>query len=202
MRLKNTMTIKQINASYLGNEDRILLRFNTQDQSEYRLWLTRRLTLFILTASSHLLAKMMQQDHSPNAKKAIDEFEKEAFTEALNTANAGARSYEAGIQFPIGFDPLLVIDASISLMKNGEKFTGEVGSNTGEFDDALSIDFILPSNSSLNLKLGRNMLRATCLLLDKLSTQASWRDAILTAQFDGETVSPADEINTHKVSLH
>lgn len=196
------MTIKQINATYLGNEDRILLRFNTQDRSEYRLWLTRRVTLFILTASSNLLAKIMQQDHSSDAKKAIDNFEKEALTEALDTANANAQSYESGTQFPIGFDPLLVIDVSISLMKNGEKFTGDVGSNTGEFDDSISIDFVLPASASLNLKLGGNMLKATCLLLDRLSVQAEWGNAILTVQSDDETASPDDDHKTHNVSLH
>jgi hypothetical protein len=117
------MTIKQLNASYLVNEDRILLRFNTQDQAEYRLWLTRRVTLFILAASTHLLTKKLEQEHSPDAAKAVNEFEKSALLEASNTANAGAQTFESGVQFPLGFDPLLVMDVSCSLTKNGEKIT-------------------------------------------------------------------------------
>jgi len=196
------MTIKQINATYLGNEDRILLRFNTQDRSEYRLWLTRRVTLFILTASSNLLAKIMQQDDSSDAKKAIDDFEKEALTEALDTANANAQSYESGTQFPIGFDPLIVIDVSISLMKNGEKFTGDVSSNTGEFDDSISIDFVLPASASLNLKLGGNMLKATCLLLDRLSVQAGWGEAILQIKNTSDEKQSLEIKTNQSISIH
>lgn len=51
------MSIKQVNASYLVNEDRILFRFNTPERAEYRLWFTRRITLFILAATSQLLQK-------------------------------------------------------------------------------------------------------------------------------------------------
>lgn len=95
------MTIKQLNAAYLLNEDRILFRFNTQDQAEYRLWLTRRVTLFILAASTHLLTKKLEQAHSPSAAKVVDEFEKTALIEAIKTANAGSTDYESGVQFPL-----------------------------------------------------------------------------------------------------
>ena len=70
------MTIKQFNGSYSANEDRILFRFNTQNQEEYRFWFTRRVTLFILAATSHLLSKKLEQTHSADAVKALNEFEK------------------------------------------------------------------------------------------------------------------------------
>jgi len=35
------MSIRQLNASYVPEEDRVLLRFTTDTQEEYRLWLTR-----------------------------------------------------------------------------------------------------------------------------------------------------------------
>ena len=55
------------------SEDRILFRFNTQNQEEYRFWLTRRVTLFILAATSHLLSKKLEQTHSPDAAKALND---------------------------------------------------------------------------------------------------------------------------------
>ena len=75
------MSIKQLNASYLVNEDRILFRFNTTEQAEYRLWFTRRVTLFILVATSHLLTKKLEKTHSTDAAKALNEFSKQSILE-------------------------------------------------------------------------------------------------------------------------
>lgn len=145
------MTIKQINASYLVNEDRILFRFSTQDQAEYRLWFTRRVTLFLLAASSHLLSKKLEQDHSAQAAKALNAFESEALVEASKTANAGQQAYESGTQFPIGSDPLLVMDITCALTKNEEKLDEKNSSETHTFDDDLSVDFVLPGLSLIHI---------------------------------------------------
>ena len=39
------MNIRQLSASYLEDQDRILLSINTNDADEFQVWLTRRLTL-------------------------------------------------------------------------------------------------------------------------------------------------------------
>jgi len=54
------MSIKQLNAKYFLNEDRILLRMNTLDQSEYKFWLTRRVTHYILKSAFELFEKDYQ----------------------------------------------------------------------------------------------------------------------------------------------
>lgn len=146
------MSIKQINASFLVNEDRILFRFNTLDQAEYRLWLTRRVTLFILAATAHLLTKNLEQKHTHDAAKALTEFENKAISDALKTAHAGAQSYESGTHFPIGFDPLLVMDVTCSLLKDGDKSDLKSIENEQHIDDAISIDFLLSGGANLNLK--------------------------------------------------
>jgi hypothetical protein len=68
------MSIKQFNGSYVSNEDRLLFRFNTSDDSEYRFWLTRRITLFFLAATDHLVEKQLEKSHSKHTAKAITEF--------------------------------------------------------------------------------------------------------------------------------
>jgi hypothetical protein len=196
------MAIKQLNASYLVSEDRILLRLNTQDQVEYRLWLTRRVTLFILAASAHLLTKKLEQAHSPDTAKALNEFQKNAILEASKTANAGAKNYEAGTQFPIGFDPLLVMDASCSLTKNGEKLSAQNAATEVDFDDALSLDFILPGGANLNLNLPAEMMRAMCLLLDQLRTQAAWGEASLSIKNDEDLDSVTEQKQSKNISVH
>jgi hypothetical protein len=196
------MAIKQLNASYLLSEDRILLRLNTQDQVEYRLWLTRRVTLFILAASTHLLTKKLEQAHSPDTAKAVNEFQKNAILEASKTANAGAQNYEAGTQFPIGFDPLLVMDASCSLTKNGEKLSAQNAATEVDFDDALSLDFLLPGGANLNLNLPAEMMRAMCLLLDQLRIQAAWGEASLSIKNDENSDSLTEQKEPKNISVH
>lgn len=204
------MAIKQINATYLVNEDRILFRFNTQDQAEYRLWLTRRVTLFLLAASSHLLSKKLEQEHSTKAAKALNDFEKEVFLEAAKTANAGQQSYESGIQFPIGSDALLVMDVSCSLTKSGEKIMSIKQEDKTAFDDEISVDFVLPGGANLNLRLAGDMIRAMCTLLDHLRQQAAWGEATLVLSNKNENEVESNVENdlflnqqfSKKISIH
>ena len=196
------MAIKQLNASYLVNEDRILFRFNTQEQAEYRLWLTRRVTLFILAASTHLLTKKLEQVHSPDTAKAVNEFEKTMLIEAAKTANAGSTDYESGVQFPLGFDPLLVMDASCSLTKNGEKITEQNTLKEVNFDDSLSIEFLLPAGANLNLNLPGNMMRAMCVLLDQLRLQAGWGEAILQIKNVPDEEQSLEIKTNQPISIH
>jgi len=65
------MSIKQLNGSYIPNEDRILFRFSTVDNCEYRFWFTRRITLFLLAATEHLVEKQLEQHHPPSTAREI-----------------------------------------------------------------------------------------------------------------------------------
>ena len=196
------MAIKQVNAAYLVNEDRILLRFNTPEEAEYRLWITRRIGLFILAATTHLLTKYLEQTHTAETAKAIDVFEKEALVEASKIANTAPNEYQSGIQFPIGSEPILVMDASCSLLQN--KVSDDSKSNviTSNSNEIISIDFALPGGANLNLKLASNMVRAITLLLDQLRQQAGWGEAVFAIQDDGKTAAELNEKKSHSSALH
>jgi hypothetical protein len=162
------MSIRQFNASYLVADDRLLFRFNTQEDAEFRFWLTRRITLFILSATSHLMLKHLEQSHSPQTAKAIVDFGKEATQ--VNKAEAAAvdgseglnlNQYQPGAQYPIGADPVLVMDVKCALEKQGD-------------EDLLSMDLILPGGANINLKLAGQTLQAMCMLLNQLREHASW----------------------------
>jgi hypothetical protein len=196
------MTIKQFNATYMAQEDRILFRFNTQDQSEYRLWFTTRVTLFILAATSHLLTKKLEQAHSIDAAKALNEFEKQAILDIAKGQNVSGQNYEAGTNFPLGFDPILVMDVTCALTKNGEKLAYIESTNNEEINDSVSIDFVLPGGANLNLNLAGNMMRGVYFLLDQLRQNALWGEAILTAKNDVETEVNSDEKKSSNISFH
>jgi hypothetical protein len=173
------MSIRQINASYLVNEDRILFRFNTLDQAEYRLWFTRRVALFILAATSHLLTKKLEQTHTKDAAKALNEFGKQSILETVQQQKDASKDFESGTSFPIGADPLLVMDVTCSLAKNGEKLAFVEKPKAGGADDAISIDFLLPGGANLNLKLPENLMQGMAVLLDQIRQNAGWGEAIL-----------------------
>lgn len=175
------MTIKQFNGTYLANEDRILFRFNTPNQEEFRFWLTRRITVFILGATDHLLTKKRGEIHSP-ITESVQEFEKPTPSGPLKSTNIPSQGYEAGIHFPFGYDPLLVMEVGCSLMAGGETLAQGKNVNTDQEDDVLSLDFSLPGGANLNFKLDVNTFQAMCILLDQLREQAQWGKAYLQAK--------------------
>lgn len=73
------MQLHQINVSYDIQQDRLLLRFSTTDQVEYRMWLTRRLLKGLWPGLVGLMQNtpMARQQVAPEAKKAVVEFQRE-----------------------------------------------------------------------------------------------------------------------------
>jgi hypothetical protein len=178
------MSIKQFNATYLANDDRLLFRFNTLEDTEFRFWFTRRVTLFILAATSHLLVKNLEQTHSPEAAKAIAEFEVEAVkTNVGQQVSANADAYVPAGTYPLGADPLLVMDVKCSFEKQGE-------------EDLLSLDLVLPGGANINLKMAGPTLQAMCLLLNQLRKHAAWgevpevQEVATTGQVSNEAKKP------------
>lgn len=158
------MTIKQFNATYLAPDDRLLFRFNTLEDTEFRFWFTRRVTLFILASTQHLIVKNLEQVHSPQAAKAITEFGKEAMKVNPDTLGVSQVStYQPAENYPLGADPLLVMDTKCTLKKEG-----------GE--EALSLDLVLPGGANINLKMTGPTLQAMCALLNQLREHAAWGD--------------------------
>jgi hypothetical protein len=158
------MTIKQFNATYLAHDDRLLFRFNTVEDAEFRFWFTRRVSLFILAATSHLIVKNLEQTHSPEAAKAIAAFGKQSVhVERGGQGLPQVDTYQPANNFPLGADPILVMDVKCSLEKQDQ-------------EDVLSLDLVLPGGANINLKMAGPTLHAMCLLLNQLREHAAWGD--------------------------
>ena len=159
------MTIKQLNATYLLQEDRILFRINTEEKAEFAFLLTRRVTLFILAASEHLVEKQLEQKHDPVTAKAVADFEKKN----LISSDIQGPEFESGEAFPLGNTPILVLDVTCGL-----------ADAEGGGEQLFSIDFVLEKDQSINLKLPKPMLIAMRMLLENLCDQASWGRAMIS----------------------
>ena len=158
------MSIKQFNGNYLPGEDRLMFRFNTVDNSEYRLWLSRRVTLFILVATEHLVEQRLAQNHTPPAAKAIAQFEHDA----AKTQADFSVPYQGALLFPLGPDPVLVTDVKCTMMVH-------------EGQDLMSLDLSIVNHRNLNLKLPLSILLTMRLLLERLADTAQWGRATISA---------------------
>ena len=100
------MRLHQIRIDYHPEQDRLLLRVNTDDGAELRFWLTRRfvkgLWPALLRAAETVGEARAQPD--PAVRKAMLEFEHE---KAVSQADF-ATPYKAPINLPLGAEPLLV----------------------------------------------------------------------------------------------
>ena len=176
------MSIKQFNASYIPNEDRLLFRFNTADESEYRFWLTRRITLFILAATDHLVEKQLEKSHPKPTAKAISEFQSESAKEKADFQTA----YQSVTKFPIGADPILIADVRCTVLDiNGQA--------------VMSLDFVFVSGGNLNLKLPIPSLQSMCVLLQRLVEQARWNQGPPTIAPEAAAAMPDLPTPTPKI---
>jgi hypothetical protein len=97
------MSIKQLNASYVAEEDRVVMRITTTDDNEYRLLLTRAMVRDMLGLVRQLhLAQAVRQHPAPLAAD-IAEFKQQA---QLN--HAKFTEFEPASRLPLGDQPLMV----------------------------------------------------------------------------------------------
>ena len=181
------MSIKQLNATYLLQEDRILFRINTETKEEFGFLLTRRVALFILAASEHLVEKQLEQQHDPATAKAVADFERKN----LVSSDANGPEFESGESFPLGQMPILVLDVTCGIVE-------PEAANEQQF----SIDFVLAKDQSINLKLPKPMLIALRLLLENLCDQASWGRAVIATSSPETTGSISVDTPSSSSTIH
>ena len=119
------MQIHQMSVTYLPEQDRILMRINTVEGEETRLWLTRRLMVGLWPLLSKLLTEHLLKLESAVAslsganaelKKMLADFRKEEF---LQHADFDTPYKEGEHRLPLGEEPLLVTDVEAKPVANG-----------------------------------------------------------------------------------
>ncbi len=119
------MQIHQMSASYVAEQDRVLVRINTTDGEEMRLWLTRRLMAGLWPVLTRLLTEHLLKleaagsslaTANPELKQMLTDFRKEEF---LQQADFDTPYKEAQSRLPLGEEPLLVMDVEATPLANG-----------------------------------------------------------------------------------
>ncbi len=110
------MSISQFNAMYDNQQDRILFRFNTHKQEEYRFWLTRFMTMKLIQTIEGLNQKKIETKHNPQIAQVIQEFQADAVQKTTNLKE----TFQAEKNFPLGPSPILI--TGFSVQAKGEAF--------------------------------------------------------------------------------
>mgnify|MGYP001812759526 len=111
--------INQIQIRYTPVEDRILLRLNTEDSSEFRFWITRRYAKILAVSLLKLLhsSEDIQEHKQEEVKKAVMSFKHE---EALSQADF-AKSFQAQPKnLPLGDEPILLSKLTVKQSPDGK----------------------------------------------------------------------------------
>lgn len=174
------MSIKQFNGTYHPLEDRLQVRFNTPNDEEFRLWLTRRLTLHLLHFCEQFAHRQLSTKHLPAIVKDIDEFEQQALKQKADFSTAYAPSQT----LPLGNLPILVTGITLK--------TIDVTENSH-----VNLSFLLENNMNIGLTISRDMLNAIRLLLDDLVAASGWKRTTIDM-----TDAPATEPVEHPSTLH
>ncbi len=110
------MNIQQLNIQYQPIEDRLLLRILSSENSELRIWLTRKYTALLLKVLDQLIEYAVDSVASPGVE-AVKAFQREA---ALSDSNFkdGYRE-ELVSTSPLGETPLLVSRIDYTRLSDG-----------------------------------------------------------------------------------
>ncbi len=124
------MNIHQLSVTYIQEQDRILLRINSSDGEELRLWLTRRLTLGLWPVLTKIVADQTVQQEAAKSpglspviaadeetRKMVAEFKKE---EDLQKADFKTPYREQPAALPLGAEPLLVTEINVTPLPTGQ----------------------------------------------------------------------------------
>jgi hypothetical protein len=120
------VNIHQLSIQYIPEQDRVLARINTANGDEFRLWLTRRISLSLAPLLGRLITEqaakaaaktIVSNLRDPAAKKDVPAVER---TEMLQKNDFATPYQEKPKTLPLGTEPLLVTELSATPLDNGQ----------------------------------------------------------------------------------
>jgi hypothetical protein len=160
----NSMDLRQLNAAYVAEEDRILLRasFGSDDHlQEIRAWLTRRLVKSLWPGIMQALETqvLLDRPHIAHASSEIVTMEHQAMVDNLRTRGKFDQPFSLEAHhLPFGEQPVVLTNTQISL----------------ETQQAPRIQFTSARAGSFEFALNPGMLHGLCTLLQEAVGQADW----------------------------
>jgi hypothetical protein len=180
------MQIHQMSVTYLPEQDRILMRINTTEGEEMRMWLTRRLMVGLWPLLTKLLTEHLLKLESagaslaganPELKKMLADFRKEEF---LQHADFDTPYEEGQASLPLGEEPLLVTDVDAAPLAEGPLRLN--------FNERPASGDAKPR--SFQMEMAPKLMQGLMHLLDQALLTSNWREPFV--QTAGEPVADED----------
>jgi len=171
--------LHQMNIEFQPIEDRLVLKINTTDKSEFRLWLTRRFAKQFWDSLHKILesSPLIKRQADPAAKKAMLAFQQEKSVRPEQFE----QDYENdAANFPLGEDPVLLTGFTYVPAKKGKEGTPPSPPRMS-FQTAKGLEVGLPVNDQILFSLAK--------LLQRVEAHTGW-DLKLTLGFGADEVPP------------
>jgi len=158
--------LHQINMEYQAAEDRLLLRVNTTNKQEFRLWLTRRFTGQFWEALIRILEQKpeIRRQPDPDVKKAMIALTQE---KALRKEQFEKTFAEDARSFPLGDAPVLLTGFSYAPERTG-------GEAAAVADDGPRMTFQTVRGAEIGLAVNDEVLFSLARLLSQVVAQTGW----------------------------
>jgi hypothetical protein len=129
--------LDQIQISFVAGEDRLLLKVSTQNQEEFRCWLTRRFVKAIRPALEQALAAhpRIKNQPDPLAKQELLRFEHEV---ARHNSDFATPYRGVGRALPLGATPVLLTRGQLRPQNDGGVILTLAPDNGGGIDLAFN----------------------------------------------------------------
>ena len=149
----------QLNGIYYAEEDRVMLRINAIDHTEYRFWLTRLMMQNMLNAIEKISIKNITHTIPSKALSqgvigVIDEMQQKA----VETETDLTKPYQPAQTLPLGVDPKLIKEVTF-IVKDASQ---------------MNMQFALKNHRPIDIEINMTMLARIRLILNELNKKARW----------------------------
>lgn len=179
------MNIHQLSVLFDERQDRLLLRVNTREGQEVRLWLTRRIGLRLIKPLQMTIAKMESSNSAVSvadaqAQAMLVELKQQDF---LQSADLKTPFATQGKDLPLGQEPMVVTE--ITLDVKGQAGVQIVFQDAGDAQTA---------PRACTLQMQAQLVHGMLHLLTKAVSDAQWQDIPQgQTQVPAQGTSPEDE---------
>ncbi|MDK9703947.1 MAG: hypothetical protein OEL20_12495 [Sulfuritalea sp.] len=148
--------LEQFNASFVSEQDRLLLRVRSSDDAEYRFWITRRY-LALLWPMLMKMADAFSSRKAPGDPLTRNTLAELAHGEAVSKADFGS-AYQDGSIFPLGEEPVLLARITVKPLAG----------------DTQTLTLLPQHGQGINLELDEKLVHILARLLQEAAAAADW----------------------------
>lgn len=155
----SSQRIHQLQISFSPEQDRLQLKINTQDRSEFSFWLTRRFIMRFWPGLKRTLevnpGSEIPKTSNPAARTAMLDF---MHQHAVSQANFSTDFQDNPTNTPLGGEPVLVTKARIEPQEGGNYL----------------VSLHPEKGYGIEVAMDTNLLHSLCKLLNDASNKADW----------------------------